>query len=159
MPVCSKGPRRPCTVHSVCQYERHNSGPESQCIHPISLASGKRLTARRAGRARVANGQALKPILSVLSDDRQCFIRTFFSFHRAQFRIGTCDRLFIGSSPTRIPGEHSNPTSSARAPRIWHSCENWVESPASTTVRRVRMRQRTQGHLKPHSSAILGYTK
>jgi hypothetical protein len=42
--------------------------------------------------------------------------------------------------PRGSPGEETDPTSSAKAPRIWHNCENRVESRASTTVRRVLIR-------------------
>jgi hypothetical protein len=40
--------------------------------------------------------------------------------------------------------------------RVWHGCENRVESPASTTVRRAQKRRSTQNDLKSHSFAILG---
>jgi hypothetical protein len=41
--------------------------------------------------------------------------------------------------PRGSPGEETDPTNSSGAPRIWHSCENRVESPASTTVRQAQL--------------------
>ena len=46
-------------------------------------------------------------------------------------------RLWLDAIPEKISGGDSNPDSYAKALRIWHHCENRVESPASTTVRRV----------------------
>jgi hypothetical protein len=45
----------------------------------------------------------------------------------------------FGTHSIWITGVDSNPTSSAKAPRIWRSCENRVESPALTTVRQAQL--------------------